>query len=101
MTQLLAGLYTTDDGLLRCAAWIDPDTFSVMGWTSAPIGTPYRPQQLRMRREVFINSEGRLIRLPYPTTTQPWPFSTPVTVRGDTTYVPIAINAERNFSESR
>ena len=99
-SNLVAGLYTTDDGQIQCALWVDPDTFVTMGFSSPAIGTPNRPQNLRPRKEVFLNADGKLLRLPFPTPIPPWQFSTPVTLRGDPTYQPFAIDAERNFAES-
>jgi hypothetical protein len=98
MTKRYA-LYISDDGLLHVALWIDIDTFVVMGFTDAPIGTERRPQKLDLRKQLFINTAGDRISLPYPTVASPYGFE-PVTVRGDPTYWCVGQTDERGTGES-
>jgi hypothetical protein len=94
------GEYTSDDGLIVCALWIDDDTYAVMGFASPAIATYRRPADLLTRKQVFVNSVGKEIRLVMPTTTPTHAFPTPVTIRGDATYIPVAILGELNRGEA-
>ena len=93
------GLYTTDDGSIQIALWLELDTFVVMGFTPAPLGTERTPQKLRVRRQTFVNIHGDSISLPYPTVAAPYGFET-ATVRGDPTYWCVGQTDEIGTGES-
>jgi hypothetical protein len=96
----VTGEYTTDDGAIVCTLDLSPDFFTLMGFSTPALGTPRRPQQLRLRREVFVNSLGKRVTPPYPTTSIPWSFGSTVTLYGDSTWMAIATTGEHNFAES-
>jgi hypothetical protein len=79
---------------------VHPDTFYVEGFAAPPLGTPRKPQDFRPRLEVFFNSAGRPIFLPYPTTTWPHAMGDHVVIRGDPSYVKIATVSEFNHGEA-
>lgn len=100
MAILMPGLYTTDDGMLRCALDLDPDTIAQMGFAAPALDTPRRPHRLLTRKEVFINAAGRVLRLPYPNSSPPYALGATATLRGDPTYIAIATLGEVNRAES-
>ncbi len=94
------GQYTSDDGAIICALQLEDDTLLVMGFTGPAIGTPLRPRGLLTRKEIFVNSIGRTLRLPVPAAGDELPLGAYYTIRGDPTYFATSTLDEINDGEA-
>lgn len=99
VSDLVFGEYFSDDGHIHCALEMSPDTFAVMGFSTPAAGTPRRPKGLLPRKQLFQNTAGKLLELPYSTVGYPFTFGF-VTLRGDPSFMAVGARAESNRAES-
>jgi hypothetical protein len=100
VTFRVFGQYLTDDARVEVALYMHPDTFAAMGFADPPLDTPRKVNFLWPRLEVFVNSAGKELRLPYPSVTPPYALGTYATLRGDPTYFAFQTLSERNRGEA-